>query len=121
VTLLGLLGRSLAVALLFGVLLLPAADHHLASRLPGAHDLDAEHQVMHHHGADASRERGDGAPLLLPLGASGVGVAAPIPIVDLPPAAARPLLGRSMPVEPSGGVPPPLLEPPPLPPPILPA
>jgi hypothetical protein len=120
VTLLGLLGRALAVTLLFGVLLLPAADHHLAARLPGAHDLDAHGQQMHHHGAGAGdEERGDAGPLLLPLGPAGAGPAAPLPFVALPLGAPALALGRSAAAEPSRGAPPPLLEPPPLPPPIL--
>jgi hypothetical protein len=122
VTLLGLVARALTVALLCGVLLLPTADHHMGARLPGAHDLDAHHQMTHHHGVGASAaERGDAAPLLLPLGAAGVGLAVPFPLVDLPVGMRPPPLGSSALVEPAPGVPSSLLEPPPLPPPVRPA
>jgi hypothetical protein len=122
VTLSGLLGRALAVALLFGVLLLPAADHHLAARLPGALDLDAYQQQTHHHrlGAGAG-ERAYAAPLLLPLDAAGLGVSAQSSFADVPLGVAPPPLGGSALFEPALPAPASLLEPPPLPPPVLPA
>jgi hypothetical protein len=118
-TLLGLLGRALAVALLFGVILLPAADHHLAGRLPGAHGSTVHRYVTHHH--SAADHPTDAAPLLLPLGAASLGVSLPSPFADqaqlLPPPF---LLGQPLATV---GTPPtaPLAQPPPLPPPILPA
>jgi hypothetical protein len=120
VTLLGLLGRALTVALLFAVLLLPAADHHVATHLPGAIDLGVHHQLMHHHGAKAG-EHPDVAPLLLPLGVAGVGVAVPSPFADASVAVGPPLLVGPALFERAPGVPSSLLEPPPLPPPVLPA
>jgi hypothetical protein len=130
VTLLGLLGRAMAVALLFGVLLLPTADHHLADRLPGAIELGVHSQMTHHHGngATAPERRSAqgaphpaGAPLLMPLDAGTVGVAVPSPFADTVLALAPPRAAEPAPVEATHGAPPSLLEPPPLPPPVLPA
>src|SRR5688572_3774769 len=117
-TLLGLLGRAVAVALLFGVVLLPTADHHLASHLPGGHGSTVHRYLTHHH--SAADHPVDAAPLVLPLGADSLGVAIPSPFADgarplgPPPALSHPLW--------RGGIAPraPLVQPPPLPPPILP-
>ena len=118
-TLLGLLGRALAVTLLFGILLLPAADHHLAGRLPGAPGSTVDRHVTHHH--SAADQPTDAAPLLLPLGAATLGVTLPAPFAD----AARLLVSPFVldrPLVSSDAVPSaPLAQPPPLPPPILPA
>ena len=118
-TLLGLLGRALGVALLFGVMLLPAADHHLAGRLPGGHGSTVYRHVTHHH--SAADHPTDAAPLLLPLGAAALGVALPSPFAEAVRLLAPPFL-VGQPLAASSPTPTaPLPQPPPLPPPILPA
>ena len=117
--LLGLLGRALGIALLFGVLMLPAADHHLAGRLPGAHGSTVHRHVTHHHGG-ADRPT-DNAPLLLPLGAAGPGVSLPSPFAEPPRLLAPPTLVAHPFATDADAPAAPLAQPPPLPPPILPA
>ena len=118
--LLGLLGRALGVALLFGVLMLPAADHHLAGRLPGAQGSTVHRHVTHHHGPNGAAAE-ESAPLLLPLGAAGLGVSLASPFAEpprlLPPPTlvAHPFATDA--ADPTAR----LAQPPPLPPPILPA
>jgi hypothetical protein len=118
-TLLGLLGRALGVALLFGVVLLPTADHHLAGRLPGAHGSTVHRYLTHHH--SAADHPVDAAPLVLPLGAAALGVAIPSPFADGAPLLPPPvLLSRpeaAADLSPTAH----LAGPPPIPPPILPA
>ena len=118
-TLATLLGRALGIALVFGVLLLPAADHHLAGRLPGADGSTVDRHVTHHHGATADPADA-GAPLLLPLGAAGLGVTLPSPFADHSPLLPRPAL-LSRPLAATASLPTDsLVQPPPRPPPILP-
>ena len=118
-TLLGLLARALGVTLLLGLLMLPAADHHVADRLANA-TLDAHAQATHHHGSEAPHP---GGPTRLALDGTPSGSAAALAVEPffapaLPvPALVAPAIGRLRLAR--GSVPPSLLEPPPSPPPLL--
>ena len=108
-TLIGVVVRAAAVALLTATLLLPIADHHAAARLPevglrlGHPDADLHSLFVHHHArphrgaaAPALASDGAGAPAFapaapLPAGESGLAPqAAPAPGLVLPPRPAVP-------------------------------
>lgn len=121
-TLPGLVARALAAALLLGVLVLPVADHHAGSWLPGAPSLSLHRHITHHHGPGAGDRHGeDAAPLLLPLGTTGAGVPVVGPTAELPGAGVAPRLVARPLAETERAAPPGRREPPPLRPPIPPA
>jgi len=124
VTLIAVVARAAAVALMMATLLLPIADHHAIGRLPevalqvGHAEADLHALFVHHHphprhAAAPAASRDFAAPTFapaLPL-PSGVGAvapqAAPAPTLFLPPLPGQPAASTSGPPPTS------LLEPPP--------
>jgi hypothetical protein len=132
VTLIGVVVRAAAVALVTATLLLPIADHHAVARLPevalqlGHPGSDLHSLLVHHHSRPHGRpaaalDRVDGPPLLAPLAPLPVGErglapqAAPAPTVALPPVPGGASADAADPIPNS------LLEPPPERPPNRPA